>query len=373
MKKTILIGSLILAFCLGILACVVYLSARVPMGRSPRGERLKRVESSSQYRDGKFRNRLPRDPFSIEDVVWTLNKYLFGKEVRRPRSPLPVEKLTAESFSTPPRSRLRLTWLGHSTVFIEMDGYTILTDPVFGERASPLTWVGPKRFHPVPITIEELPDIDAVVISHDHYDHLDYKSIVALVPKTRMFYLPLGVGEHLEWWNVSREKIVELDWWQEAPMGRTLRFVATPARHFSGRGLRDGDKTLWASWSIIGRRHRVFFSGDTGMDPDLGAIGDRYGPFDATVIKSGAYGETWPEIHLNPEEAVALHRMVRGAVMLPVHWGTFKLSYHGWAEPAERVRAAAEEAGIGIVIPIPGESVIPDAPGPVNRWWIEVQ
>jgi L-ascorbate metabolism protein UlaG (beta-lactamase superfamily) len=237
---------------------------------------------------------------------------------------------------------------------MEMDGQVILFDPVFSERPSPLSFIGPKRFHPVPVSITDLPPLDAVVISHDHYDHLDYDTIMALAPKTQAFYMPLGVGSHLAHWGIASEKINELDWWDERTVAGGPRLVACPARHFSGR-LGFGDRTQWSSWAAIGSAHRVFYTGDTGFMPLFDEIGERFGPFDLTLVKVGAYGLTWPDIHLNPEEGIEVHRMVRGRIMLPIHWGTFNLSYHAWNEPFERVKQAAEKAGVTLAALQPGE------------------
>jgi len=279
-----------------------------------------------------------------------------------------VVNLNPESFAVPPASGLRVTWLGHASAVVEIDGCVFLLDPVFSERASPLSFVGPRRFHPVPISISGLPAIDAVLISHDHFDHLDYDSITALIPKTGAFLVPLGVGAHLESWDVPLLKIIELDWWEEKELNTGLRLIACPARHFSGRrGL--GDPTLWVSWALVGPYHRVFFSGDTGIMSLFKEVGERFGPFDVTLIKIGAYGSTWHDVHLDPEEAVAVHRMVKGQLMIPVHWGTFNLSYHSWTEPADRLIVASEREKVPIAVPRPGQSLETTSPPTVEPWW----
>lgn len=261
-----------------------------------------------------------------------------------------------------------MTWLGHSSLLIEIDGRRVLTDPVFSERCSPWTFYGPRRFHPPPIPLEELPALDLVLISHDHYDHLDYRTIVALNERVPRFVVPLGVGAHLAYWGVAQEKIIERDWWQSTDVA-DLRLIATPARHFSGRTLWDRDRTLWASWVIAGPRHRVYFSGDTAMLPQFTEIGKRYGPFDATMIEVGAYNAMWPDVHLGPEQAVQAHLMVRGRLLFPIHWGTFNLALHAWTEPVERLAVAATKYGVRWVSPRPGQWIEPAVPPAVQAWW----
>lgn len=256
-----------------------------------------------------------------------------------------------------------------SGVLIEIDDYRVLTDPVWATSVSPFSFHGSQRFSAPPVALSELPTLNAVVISHDHYDHLDRAAITFLNGNTAAkFLVPLGVGARLESWGVPAERIVELDWWQEHVLGG-LTFAATPARHFSGRGLFDGDETLWSSWVIVGPTRRVFFSGDTGMFPGFTEIGRRYGPFDATLIETGGYSALWADVHLGPEQAVQAHQALRGRLMVPIHWGTFSMALHAWTEPVERVLVAAEAAGVTVAVPIPGESLEPNAPANVTRWW----
>jgi L-ascorbate metabolism protein UlaG (beta-lactamase superfamily) len=210
--------------------------------------------------------------------------------------------------------------------------------------------------------------VDAVVISHDHYDHLDVPTVKALAARGARWVVPLGVGAHLRAWGVPEARITELDWWEAARVG-DLTLTATPARHFSGRGLGDADRTLWAGWAIAGPAHRVFYSGDTALHEEFAEIGRRLGPFDLTMIESGAYDALWADVHLGPEQAVLAHRLVRGDVMLPVHWGLFDLALHGWTEPMERVLVAARRAGVRVASPRPGGMVEPSALGAVERWW----
>jgi L-ascorbate metabolism protein UlaG (beta-lactamase superfamily) len=242
----------------------------------------------------------------------------------------------------------------------------VLTDPVWGERTSPLTWLGPRRWYAPPVALADLPVPDAVLISHDHYDHLDEPTITALRGWATTFVVPLGVGAHLEYWGVPGARIVELDWWEEHRVG-DLRLVATPARHASGRAVYDGNETLWAGYALVGPAHRVYFSGDTGLFPAMAEIGARLGPFDVTLVESGAYDPAWPDWHLGPEQAVRAHTMVRGELLVPIHWGLFDLAYHGWTEPVERVVVEAVRRRVRVAVPRPGQSIEADAS--LERWW----
>ncbi|MEJ1972948.1 MAG: MBL fold metallo-hydrolase [Lacunisphaera sp.] len=289
----------------------------------------------------------------------------------RPAQPLPTVKVDPTLFHRAPASGLRVTWLGHSTTLIEIDGLRVLTDPVWGERASPVDWVGIPRWYEPPLALAGLPEIDAVLISHDHYDHLDHRTIVALKDRLTTFIVPLGVGAHLAFWGVPQHRIIELDWWERVQMG-PLEITSTPARHASGRALLDKDLTLWSGYALTGPKHRVYFSGDTGMQDAFAEIATRLGPFDATLIETGEYNANWPDWHIGPEQAVAAHRLVRGSVLIPIHWGLFNLAPHTWTEPVERVLAAAAKAGVTVATPRPGESVEPGLPLATKRWWPEL-
>jgi L-ascorbate metabolism protein UlaG (beta-lactamase superfamily) len=236
---------------------------------------------------------------------------------------------------------------------------------------APFTWIGPRRWFEVPIALNNLPHIDAVVVSHDHYDHLDHATIVSMKDWDTTFVVPLGVGSHLAYWGVPEGRIVELDWWERTKVGG-LEIACTPARHASGRLVIDDDAKLWAGFALLGGSHRVYYSGDTGLFPAMREIGTRLGPFDLTMIEVGQYGNAWPDWHLGPEQAVVAHQMVQGRVMLPVHWGAFALAYHGWTEPIERALAAGNASGATLIVPRPGQSVEPGAPKAFERWWPEV-
>jgi L-ascorbate metabolism protein UlaG (beta-lactamase superfamily) len=345
-------------------------------GASATGDRLARMQRSPQYSNGKFQNPVPT-ALSTPGGLWSsLKRQLTSKEQRVPPGPLPVVSRTPADFSVPPASGLRATWFGHASTLIEIDGHRILVDPVWGERISPSQAFGPKRFHPTPMALHVMPRLDAIVLTHDHYDHLDMYSIGTLVRSVTQekvpFIMPLGVGAHLEKWDVPASRIVELDWWESARVG-ALTIAAGSARHFSGRGLTNGSRTLWASWSIVGPTHRVFHSGDTGPFDGIAENGRRYGPFDLAFIKIGAYDDTWPDIHLTPEQAVRACTLVQGKVLFPIHWGTFNLAFHRWDEPADRVVAAAQAAGVSLVMPKLGQSIEPSSPPPVDPWWRTVK
>jgi L-ascorbate metabolism protein UlaG (beta-lactamase superfamily) len=280
-----------------------------------------------------------------------------------------VVKRVNSDYSSSPRSGLRATWIGWSSVLVEIDGHIVLTDPVWSERCSPSTLIGPKRFHAPPIALDELPHVDLVVISHDHYDHLDMTTVEFLAARGTHFAVPLGIGAHLERWRVPASQIHELDWSDTFHLN-DLSVTATPARHYSGRNPLHASETLWTSWVVKGPQHRIFFSGDSGYSSAFAAIGAQHGPFDLTLIKIGASDPTWSEIHMTPEEAVQTHRDVQGRVMLPVHWGTFNLAFHAWRDPADRAVAAASKNDVHIVVPKPGEFVEPSAVrAEQEAWW----
>lgn len=366
-RRWALRGAAVLAGLALLFSIVVLVDGWVAFGRSAEGPRRARMERSPQWSDGSFENPEPL----WNDWTGMLTGSMSGSTERTPSGPLPVVRGGAERFATPPASGLRITWLGHSTLLIELDGHRVLTDPVWGERTSPVDWMGPSRWYPPPIALEALPPLDAVLISHDHYDHLDYPTIERMKDWDTLFVVPLGVGAHLAYWGVPEERIVELDWWERTTRG-DLEIVCTPSRHASGRVLVDKDATLWAGYALLGPTHRAYFSGDTGLFPALRDIGERLGPFDVTMIEAGAYGQAWPDWHLGPEQTVLAHQLVRGRVLVPVHWGLFDLAFHAWTEPVERVLVAAREAGAPVLVPRPGESVEPGVPRRVERWWPEV-
>jgi len=356
------------AYLLGlVVSLIVLFMAHIwnPMGSAPSGERRDRISQSEQYRDGKFDNKLPSvsEGFSLSII----KKYIKGgSNYRKPEANVSSLNRTATDFS-PRRKDLRVTWLGHSTMIVEMEDVRILIDPVFGDYASPNQILGIKRFYESPLSLDNLPELDAVVISHDHYDHLDFSTIKALKDRVPQFVVPLGVGSHLEYWGVEASKIVELDWWEEFVI-RDLRLISTPARHFSGRSLTDRNATLWSGWAFIGSNNRLFYSGDSAMGPHFSEIGERLGPFDMTLMESGAYDPLWTDVHMGPEQAVLAHQMVKGGLLVPVHWGLFDLALHGWTEPAERIRIAATKQGIPVAFPMPGASVTREEYDS-EAWW----
>ena len=305
---------------------------------------------------------------SMSSVIW---KWLKGGERERPEGEIPIVTLDKGSFHASPAEGLRVRWLGHSTVLIEISGYAVLIDPVLGQHASPVPGFT-KRFSKAPVRLEDLPAIDAVVISHDHYDHLEKDTVLFLSKKGTAFFAPTGVGQLLAKWGVPTGQIRELSWWERSQIG-TVTFICVPARHFSGRGLFDGNETLWGGWIIRSDAKSLYYSGDTGYANHFAEIGERYGPFDLTMIKVGAYNDAWPYIHVDPEQAVKAHTEVKGKVLLPVHWATFTLALHPWDEPVMRVAKAAKQNEVRLVTPMIGELLDLDGLGTSRNWWEEVK
>ncbi len=333
------------------------------------GLRLERMKASPRYAEGTFRNTASVAPGLKKGTVPpTLSEFFWGGQRRTPPAPLPSTS-PLPYWSRPPETGLRATWLGHSTVLLEVDGLRILTDPVWGDRASPVTFAGPKRFQPVPVTLASLPPLDAIVVSHDHFDHLDYPTILELAKLDVPVVTSLGVGAHLEAWGVPAARIKELDWWDSAELPGGLTITAAPSQHFSGRSMHGRNLTLWSSMVIRGPRHAVFFSGDTGLTPEYADILQRLGPFDLAMLEVGAFHPAWGDIHLGPENALQAVTLLGAPSFLPVHWGTFNLAMHAWDEPAETLLQLAPAHGAHLVMPRLGEPVEPSRAERVTPWW----
>ncbi|MGL4305618.1 MAG: MBL fold metallo-hydrolase [Mycobacteriaceae bacterium] len=338
----------------------------------------KSAASSTHYADGAFHNSEPSQQFTpTADESGILNSLLTRSRVGRPAKPIPLVVPEVPEVA----ADLAATWYGHSSVLVEIDGFRVLTDPVWGKRCSPSEAVGPARLHPVPVALTELPEVDVVLISHDHYDHLDMRTVQKLAALGKaIFLVPLGIGAHLRIWGISDDRIIELDWNESHQVtcdDKVLTLTCTEARHFSGRGL-VRNTTQWASWSLSGPTRRIFFGGDTGYTQRFSEIGEKYGPFDMTLLPVGAYNEQWRDIHMNPEEAVQSHLDLNSSdadnhgVLVPIHWATFNLAFHPWSEPITRLLAAAAEKGVKVSVPKPGQRLDAQQLPVVDQWWVAV-
>jgi L-ascorbate metabolism protein UlaG (beta-lactamase superfamily) len=332
--------------------------------------RLERARASAQFADGAFKNPSGALPQLQGPTLPVLGEFFFRRGRREPRAPLPVIR-PHETWTKAPSTGFRATWLGHSTVLLELDGRRVLTDPVFAERVSPVTFAGPKRFHPTPARFEELPPLDAVLLSHDHFDHLCRATMEEIARTGAPIVTALGVGAHLERFGVAPQRITELDWHESAEIGG-LRFTATPAQHFSGRGIGGRNRTLWASWVVQSERRKVFCSGDTGLTPAFADIARAHGPFDLVMLEVGAFHPAWASIHLGPENALEAFSMLGGGTLLPVHWGTFNLALHDWDEPAETLLRLAPARGARVLTPRLGAPFEPEHVDGPTPWWREV-
>ncbi|MBB6610082.1 MBL fold metallo-hydrolase [Pontibacter sp. Tf4] len=374
MKKTVkvIVSGLAFFVLLATVAGCSILKLSPQFGAEAEGARLQAMQQSPNYKDGQFQNPVETNmDIGFMGYMKLLRTRLFGESDNQlPQKPIPVRAINPKRFNNTQDTATIVTWLGHSAFIVEIDGKRLLLDPMMGDIASPFSFIGPERFSALPITAEELPPLDAVLISHDHYDHLDYGSIIILNEKTGHFFVALGVGAHLQRWGVPAEKITEMDWWQEVNY-KGLILAATPSRHFSGRGLSDRMQTLWTSWAILGKEKRIFFSGDSGYFDGFKAIGEKYGPFDITLMECGQYNELWPNIHMMPEQTVQAHLDLKGKLLMPIHWGAFALAMHSWTDPIERVTAEATKLNVPMTTPMIGQSIVLGKKAPVKRWWRE--
>jgi L-ascorbate metabolism protein UlaG (beta-lactamase superfamily) len=335
-------------------------------------EEIQAFSKSENFAQGKFSYPIPTPmDMDLKNTLKVMKEFALGGPRRKPSKPIPVTAFNP--LDSQNKGQARITWFGHSAFLLELEGKTILIDPMFGRAPSPFPIFGNKRYsRKLPLAIEQMPLIDAIIFSHDHYDHLDYGSIMKLKNKVKMFFVPLGVSKHLERWGIDKAKINELDWWNEAAF-EGISLVCAPARHFSGRKLNNRDSTLWCSWVIKGEEHTIYYSGDSGYGPHFEEIGKRFGPFDLTLMECGQYDKRWASIHMMPEETVQAQLDVRGQLMIPIHWGAFTLSLHEWTDPVERICKAAKEQNVAVATPRIGESVqIGSSEYPRSTWWREV-
>ena len=334
----------------------IYVWLNPVFGGKSKGEYLKKIEKSPNFKNGTFQNQeLTVMMIKNGSTFKTFKKFISGVENGRPVRPIETIPFNKNEFIKLD-SGIMYTWFGHSTILINLNGKIILVDPVFSKAASPVSFINNAFEYTHNYTISDLPDPDLVIITHDHYDHLDYNSIKQLIPKTKHFYVPLGVEAHLLRWGVSADNISVADW-GDSFSNSEITLTSTPARHFSGRGPRDRNKTLWCSWIVQSGNQKVFLSGDSGYGKHFKEIGEKYGPFDLTFLECGQYNQQWPHIHSMPEQTVQAHLDLSGKYLVPIHWSKFRLSLHSWTEPIERAVTAAEKEKISIMNPIIGDII----------------
>lgn len=350
---------------------ILFLNLSPTFGGNPSREQKELYKDLNNYSKGKFVNEIPTSMgMGFVDILSMLKDSFAGGKERSPQSEITVESINWDKIKA---ERNSITWLGHSSFLLSIDNKKILVDPMLGNIASPVSFVGSKKYRyseSMEKIFNEMVSIDAVFISHDHYDHLDYKSIVKLKDKVSHFFVPLGVGSHLIRWGVSKEKITEVNWWNEIKY-KNLTIALVPSRHFSGRGIFNSNTTLWGGWVIIGENIRLYISGDGGYGPHFKKIGEKYGSFDLTLIEGAQYDRRWANIHMLPEQAVKANLDLRGKKMMLMHWGAFTLAFHGWSEPIERALLEAKKSEVNLVVPKIGKTLFIDSElnTSICSWW----
>ena len=358
-------------FLILILIGILFITLSPEFGGSPSKEQIAEYEELPYFSEGKFTNLIPTEmSMSIGKTITMIPKFFANDPARIPSFEIPIEKRDSLEL-TAPTEESRLIWFGHSAFLLQMDGLNVLIDPMLGDVPAPNPFLGKPRFNSeLPIEIEKLPQIDLIIISHDHYDHLDYGSIQKLKEKTKAYYVPLGVGAHFDRWGVDSNLITEMAWWDEVKVN-TISLVFAPSRHFSGRGPTNRFSTLWGSWIITGSKENIYFSGDGGYGPHFKEIGEKYGPFDFAMLECGQYNENWKEIHMSPEETAMAGIDVRAKLGMPIHWGAFSLAMHSWTDPVERVSKKAEELGLLLALPKIGEFIELGSLTENETWWVQ--
>ena len=369
-------GKIVLRFILGsillvaliIVGVMAFIRFSPQFGASPSGEHLKNIQLSKNYGDNTFVNQIPTTmDMGFKSGMKTMYQWTFEGNNRMPKNPLPV-KFNKQNISCD--TLAKVIWFGHSAILLEIDNKKILIDPMLGDAASPVSFMSKRYAYKEPIDLNDIPEIDAVILSHDHYDHLDYPSIIKLKDKVKKFYTPLGVGAHLKSWGINADDIIELDWWNSSELDE-LTIIATPARHFSGRGLSDRNKTQWASWIVKGKSEQIYFSGDSGYGPHFKEIGEKYGPFDFAMMECGQYNEKWEAIHMMPEQTIQASIDLQAKKMMPIHWSAFNLSLHSWTDPVERALSAAKLHEVHMLTPMIGQQFCPGTVENTSVWWRE--
>jgi len=355
-----------------VIIAALFISFSPQFGGTHSDEDRLRYAASENFNSEKFVNLIPTSmDMSVRKMPGIMKEFMFPPADRSPDLPMEINRVDSIDVVTQ-GDRTSLLWFGHSAFLLNLDGKRMLIDPMFGDVPAPLPFLGTKRYSDgLPIEIQKLPEIDFILISHDHYDHLDYGSIVKLKDKTAHFYVPMGLGAHLRAWGISDEKITEMKWWDEtSASGLNLAFA--PARHFSGRGVTDRNQTLWGSWIVKGSVDKIYFSGDGGYGPHFKEIGEKYGPFDFAMMECGQYNENWAQIHMMPEEAAQAALDVGAGKFMPIHWGAFTLALHSWTDPVERVTKKANELNANVVTPEIGEWIYLDGDNQYSDpWWLD--
>ena len=355
-----------------LLVLIVFFYMQQPQfGKAPSGDRLEKIKQSPNYKNGQFQN-LTYTPALTEGASYTgvMKTFFFGKSKRnKPNHRLPSKKIDLLHLNA---SEQVLVWFGHSSYFMQLDGKKILIDPVLSGSASPIKFTTPSFPGSDVYTTDDLPDIDYLFISHDHYDHLDYETIVKLQPKVKKVITGLGVGAHLEYWGYDPGKIIEKDWNQELILDDGFKVNTTPARHFSGRKFKR-NHTLWMSFVVTTPSHKIFIGGDSGYDTYFATTGTLFGPFDLVILENGQYNENWKYIHMMPEEVVQAAKDLKAKNLLPVHWSKFALSIHDWDEPMIRVTKEAKRKAMPVVHPMIGEAVYLNNTTSSTEWWKEIK